>query len=188
MKFGIAGRPYPGEMVSGDACFIEAYDNQVLIGVVDGLGHGQGAFWATQQATRYLEAHYREGLTKIIRGCHEALKGTRGVVIGLALIDHERSTLTHAGVGNIQTRVVGVRSVSFGSVPGIVGDNVRKITEEVTAYSPGDLVILSSDGISDRFDLGDYPGLIRKEPQQIADAIFRDYARENDDALIVVVR
>jgi len=175
-------------MVSGDACFIKEYEGQTLIAVVDGLGHGPRAALVAQETVRYLEEHYREGLTKLMLGCHGALMGTRGVVMGLALIDHQRSILTYAGFGNIRIRVVGAGRVSFGSMNGIVGDNVRKVMEEETAFGPGDLVIMYTDGISDKFGLGDYPGLIRKEPQQIADTIFRDYARQNDDALIVVAR
>jgi hypothetical protein len=47
---------------------------------------------------------------------------------------------------------------------------------------------MHSDGVSTRFGLDDYPGLRQKDPQQIAEAIARDYARENDDVLIVVAR
>jgi len=41
MNLGIVGRPYPGETVSGDACFAREYGSKTLIAVVDGLGHGQ---------------------------------------------------------------------------------------------------------------------------------------------------
>ena len=188
MKLGIAGRPYPGETVSGDACFAREYDGKTLIGVVDGLGHGPGAALVARRAVDYLEEHYREAPVKIMRGCHQALRGTRGAAVGLALIDPERSTLTYVGIGNIEIRVVGEESRSLPSLYGIVGDNVRKIRAEEVAYHPGDLVIMHSDGVSAKFGLDDYPGLRQKDPQQIAEAIARDYARENDDVLIVVAR
>jgi len=188
MKFGIVERPCLGETVSGDAWFVREYDNKTLIAVVDGLGHGQGAAPVAQKAVRYLEEHYREGLTEIIQGCHQALKGTRGVALGLALIDHQRATLTYVGIGNIEIRMVGEKSQSLVSMPGVVGYYVRKIRPEEIAYHPGDLVIMHSDGLSARFSLDDYPSLIRKDPQQIAEAIFRDHARGHDDATIVVMR
>jgi len=188
MKFGIARRPYPGEAISGDACFVQEYDGKTLIGVVDGLGHSQGAALVAQKAIHYLEEHYREGLAKTMRGCHETLRGTRGVVMGLALVDPERSTLTYAGVGNICIRVVGAESISLVSANGIVGDVLPGIREEKVAYTPGDLVIMHSDGVSVKFNLDDYLGLVRKEPQLIADTICRDFGREYDDAIIVVAR
>ncbi len=188
IKIGIAARPYPGETVSGDACFVGEYEDRTLIGVVDGLGHGQGAALVAQKAIHHLEEHYRDGLVEIIQGCHETLRGTRGVVMGLALVDPQRSILTYAGVGNICIRVVGAKSVSLISANGIVGDVLPKIREEKVTYSPGDLVIIHSDGVSARFNLDDYPGLVQKEPQQIADTIARDFAREYDDAIIVVGR
>ncbi len=188
MEFGIVERPCLGETVSGDACFVREYEGQTLIAVVDGLGHGPRAASVARKTTGYLEEHYREELTELIQGCHQALKGTRGIAIGLVRIDHGRATLTYVGIGNVEMRVVGEKSHSLVSMPGIVGYHVRKIRPEETAYHPGDLVIMHSDGVSAKFSLAQYPGLRQKAPQQIAEAIFRDYARGHDDATIVVGR
>jgi len=151
-------------------------------------GTGRGLPLATQKAIGYLEEHYREAPTEIVRGCHEALRDTRGAALGLALIDPERSTLTYVGIGNIEIPVVGEESHSLPSQYGIVGANVRKIRTEEIAYNPGNLVIMHSDGISAKFSLGDYPGLRQMDPKRIAEVIVRDYAREYDDSLIVVAR
>jgi negative regulator of sigma-B (phosphoserine phosphatase) len=188
MEFGIVERPCLGETVSGDACFVRECDGQTLIAVIDGLGHGPGAALVAQKAIGYLEEHHREGLTEIIQGCHGALKGTRGAAMGLALIDHQLATLTYVGIGNVEIRVVGEKSHSLVSMPGIVGYDMRKIRPEEMAYHPGDLVIMHSDGVSAKFSLAQYPGLRQKDPQQIAEAIFRDHARGHDDATIMVVR
>lgn len=189
IEFGIVERPCRGETVSGDAFFVRERDGKTLLGVVDGLGHSQGAALVARKAIHYLEVQHREGLMEIIQGCHQALKRTRGVAMALALVDHAVSTLTYAGVGNTCIRVVaGATSISLVSTSGIVGGNLPRLREERTAIRPGDLVIMHSDGVSARFSLADYPGLVRKEPQQIAAAIVQDFARRHDDAVLLVAR
>ena len=49
-------------------------------------------------------------------------------------------------------------------------------------------MILHSDGLTARWDLGAYPGLIGAHPSLIAGILYRDYRRGRDDASVVAVR
>ncbi len=51
-------RPARGERVSGDEVLLERRGNLVLVGVVDGLGHGKPAHAAATEAKKYLRAHW----------------------------------------------------------------------------------------------------------------------------------
>jgi hypothetical protein len=55
-------------------------------------------------------------------------------------------------------------------------------------WSDGATIVLTSDGLSATWDIGDYPGLLAKSPQMIAGVLARDYSRESDDATILVAR
>jgi hypothetical protein len=48
------------------------------------------------------------------------------------------------------------------------------------------MVVMHSDGISARWDLADYPGLRARGPAIIAGVLMRDFARNRDDASVVV--
>ena len=46
---------------------------------------------------------------------------------------------------------------------------------------------MHSDGISARWRLDSYPGLMDAHPAIMAGIIFRDFARERDDATVIVL-
>jgi len=50
------------------------------------------------------------------------------------------------------------------------------------------LLILHSDGIGTRWDLGAYPGLHLQPAVMIAAVLYRDFSRRRDDATVVVVK
>ena len=50
------------------------------------------------------------------------------------------------------------------------------------------MVILHSDGIATRWDIDSYPGLVFRHPSLIAAVLYRDFARQRDDAMVVVLR
>jgi hypothetical protein len=47
---------------------------------------------------------------------------------------------------------------------------------------------MHSDGLSARWDLMSYPGLLRRAPGVIAAVLYRDMARTRDDATVIVAR
>ena len=57
LEWGAAGRPMPGEMVSGDQYVVWPLPDGVLLAVVDGLGHGPAAAAAASEAGAILQAH-----------------------------------------------------------------------------------------------------------------------------------
>jgi hypothetical protein len=50
------------------------------------------------------------------------------------------------------------------------------------------IVIMHSDGLTSRWDLGQYPGLMAAHPSLIAGVLYRDYRRGRDDASVITVR
>lgn len=53
-------------------------------------------------------------------------------------------------------------------------------------YIEGMAIVLFSDGISRRFDLSQQ--MLTKTPQEIAKFIFDNYARDTDDATVLVAK
>jgi negative regulator of sigma-B (phosphoserine phosphatase) len=189
MQFGVINQASKGQTTCGDAYFIKEFENKVFIAVIDGLGHGDKAAAAANTAVEHIKNNNEKSLTEIIKGCHEKMKKTRGAVIGIALIDLDRSILRCAGVGNVEIRVRSRTTLRPVSTNGILGYNLRKVREKEFSFNPGDLIILHSDGISGKFDLDMYPPeFLGQHPQIIAERIAAEFGRRTDDLTIVVAR
>lgn len=86
LDWASAARPMPGESDSGDLALVVPLAERVLVAVIDGAGHGPAAARASQAAARQLAEHPDGSLERLVARCHEALRGTRGAVMTLALV------------------------------------------------------------------------------------------------------
>ncbi|HLJ49889.1 MAG TPA: ATP-binding protein [Bryobacteraceae bacterium] len=189
LAFGTATRPRRPMDENGDAFIIKQWEGNALLGVIDGLGHGQFAQRASRAARQYVEQHFDQPLEKLFRGAGRVCRGTRGVVMALACVDHARAKLRVASVGNIEVRYVG-GSEHFSPVVrrGIVGLNAPEAVVTEHAWNPGSLLIMHSDGLSTRWDWNDFSDLAREAPEIIAQRLMRKLGKPDDDATVVVAR
>lgn len=184
---GVVSQPIPGEAESGDTHCIFDHADHALVVVIDGLGHGKEATEAARMACRAVERAQHLAPEEILARTHEALRGSRGAVMSVVRIERARRELVHAGVGNIEVRIVGAdRTRRPVSINGIVGHGVRKLRSETFPFQPGDLLILTSDGISERWEIG--PGARADDVQGIANRIALAHGKHTDDQTVVVVR
>jgi hypothetical protein len=118
---------------------------------------------------------------------HRELAGTRGAAVAVADIDRDAGQVRFAGVGNVSTWIDdGERRRSLLSQPGIVGAQARTIREDVYELPRGALVVLHSDGLTDKWDLAQVPGLRRRSATVMAAALLRLAGVRHDDASVVV--
>jgi hypothetical protein len=88
IEWATAGRPLPGEHVSGDQPIAIGVDEDTaLFGVIDGLGHGPEAALAAMRAVDALNGARAKRLEVLLQLCHRVLEGTRGVAMTLARVD-----------------------------------------------------------------------------------------------------
>lgn len=188
MKFGIATRPMHGSRYNGDMYFIKEFNHKVLISIIDGLGHGEPAALASSKCVKCIEEHYASKLDEIFKYCDIELRKTNGVVMGIIFIDLEHFSLSYAGVGNIGARVISGKPIHLISRDGIVGYKLPRIKEYKYNYNIGDTVLMYSDGISSK--TAQYPAskIKKQDVQETANEIMKLYAKEEDDATVVVAR
>lgn len=187
-EWGAAGRPFPGEIASGDAYLANEVQGGLLMAVVDGLGHGVEAAIAASAAIRTLENSSDRPLVSLFELCHAALKETRGVAMSVAHCSDATGRLTWLGVGNVEAIVVRVEDGKIDHIPlrgGVVGMTLPTLRVSEQLVAPGDLIVFASDGIRSRFFEHLDP---RGDPWQIADRILSEYGRGTDDAMVLVVR
>jgi phosphoserine phosphatase RsbX len=189
LEYSVSSAPAPGEEESGDLYLVSAIPAGTLIAVVDGSGHGPEAALAARLAIATLDSHLREGVIPLVKRCHERLKGTRGVVMSLVSIDAIENTITWLGVGNIEGILVRTSASVDPHVetiflrPGVVGYRLPPLQAVITPISPGDLLILTTDGIRSDFTRH---FSVEHSPEKIADYISSNFRKGNDDGLVLV--
>src|SRR5213082_2372604 len=102
IDWGVAAQALAGEMESGDLHLVKRVGRGTLVAAVDGLGHGAEAAAAARAAVAALDQYAEESLLPLVRRCHDALAGSRGVVMSLAYVGGVQPSLTWLGVGNVE--------------------------------------------------------------------------------------
>jgi anti-sigma regulatory factor (Ser/Thr protein kinase) len=186
---GVATRSYRLLPENGDAFLIKQWERNALIGVIDGLGHGQFAQRAALTARQYLEHHFDQPLDSLFRGVGRACRATRGVVMALARFDLDRQKLTLASVGDIEVRLIG-NPERFNLIVrrGIVGLNAPNPVPSEHPWTSNSLLVMHSDGLRTKWTWDEFSDVARAAPQVIARRLLGALGKLDDDATVLVVR
>jgi anti-sigma regulatory factor (Ser/Thr protein kinase) len=177
-----------GESVCGDAWAVAERDGRTVLALVDGLGHGTLAHDAAVAAVEAVRRHASVGPAEIVRLVHDALRSTRGAA--LAVLDVvDGGAVRFAGIGNVSATIVadgGVRRMV--SLAGTVGHEIRKVHEFSYDWPEGAVLVMHSDGLTQHWELGGYPGLASRAPALVAGVLLRDFNRGRDDVTVLAAR
>ena len=190
VDYGVAGVALDEERgePSGDAHVLVGFPGGVLVGVIDGLGHGVEAAVAAKAAARVLKKHAGEPILDLFRLCHEKLRKTRGAVMTVVSFNARDSSLTWTAVGNVDAVLLRANANQREGIAmrgGVVGYQLPPLREVTIAVSPRDTLVMATDGIRSGFlENIDFS----RSPQVIADSILAVHGRGSDDALVLVAR
>jgi anti-sigma regulatory factor (Ser/Thr protein kinase) len=185
---GVVTRSRRSAPQNGDGFIIKEWKDKLLVGLIDGLGHGEPAQKATLAAQNYVQTHYDQPLDKIFSGTDRACRGTRGVVMALARF-LSLTRMNFASVGNVEARALcGHERIPFAVRRGIVGAQEIRVHVQEFAWSSEGILVLHTDGLHTRWQWNDFPGLEREPAQTIASKLIRQLADENDDATVLTVK
>ena len=191
IEWGVATRNRRGEAMNGDLGVVAVLPEGLLVAAIDGLGHGGEAARAAREAGEVVRERASEELVPLIECCHDALRNTRGAVIGLAFMSHLRRTMTWLGVGNIEGLVLSADPsalqpkgyLALGS--GVLGHELQSVRIATLDVRRGDVLILATDGVEAAFaDSVDISG----SAQDISERILAVHWKPIDDALVLAVR
>jgi anti-sigma regulatory factor (Ser/Thr protein kinase) len=181
--------PKPAEQACGDAWHRISGEHAQRVLVVDGLGHGPLAQQAAHEAVRVVQANPATGLKDLLKDLHAELRPTRGASLAVCDLKPAEQQVHFAGVGNISGVVLnhqGTRSMI--SHNGTVGHEVHKIQDYSYPWDKEAVVLLHSDGMSTRWRMDSYPGLLSRHPSLIAGVLYRDFRRDHDDFTVVIIK
>jgi anti-sigma regulatory factor (Ser/Thr protein kinase) len=182
-------RPMPGEDVCGDGYAARTVEGRRQMMLCDGLGHGPLAAVSARMAVAEFLTAPAGGPVEILDHIHRRIQHTRGVVGAIAEFEPGAGVVRFAGVGNIAGTVVdGDQSRAMVSLPGILGEQRREARVFSYPLSADAIVVLHSDGLTDRWSLVTYPGLVTQAPVVVAATLLRDAGKRRDDASVLVAR
>jgi anti-sigma regulatory factor (Ser/Thr protein kinase) len=177
----------PHEQVCGDAWSVTERDGGLAVMVADGLGHGPLAAEAAQRAIATFTSDPFAAASQVLERAHLAVRGSRGAAVACVQVTAD-GAVRHAGMGNVETSLVsstGRRGLA--SQNGTIGVEIRKVLSSEAAWPARGVLVMHSDGLTSRWTLDPYPGLLVRHPAIIACILARDFLRGRDDATVVVV-
>lgn len=190
IEWEVCARPLPGERVSGDVHLAAPCAAGLLLGVIDGLGHGECAAEAANRARDILADDPDHPLEALVLRCHRDLHRSRGVAMTLARV-HRHGRLSWLGVGNVEAVLVRASAekrparTSLLLQPGVVGQQIPTLRLTEDDLDAGDELVLATDGVRTSF-LEALAG--PDAPAMIVQRVVAEYAKATDDVLVVAAR
>lgn len=180
--------PKPGETACGDAMAVKQTPQHTMVLLGDALGHGPEAARVATAAVEAFQRCQETSPAETLRFIHQEVRKTRGLVATIATFNLASRTWLTCGVGNISCRIgTELQNKTCLAYNGIVGMNIPgTLKDQVTDWTPGQLILLCSDGLKSRLELYKNPAIYKYDTSILAAALYKDYARQTDDMSVVV--
>lgn len=177
--------------LSGDCYFVKTYDDTALVSIADGLGSGPDARNAAEKIIQEIEkqAQGNGSPLALLKEGNRSLYGSRGSVVGIAMVDIQRQKVSYAGIGNITCLTISPRRKKqyLISNPGFLNGRPFNGTERYLPFHPDDTIILFSDGI-ELPENWEYIVTSRLAPETIIQRLVKEMRLINDDATLIIGR
>ncbi|QJD60779.1 ATP-binding protein [Pseudomonas sp. gcc21] len=188
LRVGVNQHAMRNQTACGDVWHLAVQGARLSALVIDGLGHGEEAEVAARCGAEAFAQRPFEHPDTLLADMHRAMNGTRGGAAAIAQYNSDSAALQFGGIGNIGARLISMHgSRGLASHPGIVGVQFRKAHTFVYAEANAQLLVMYSDGLQSRWDLGDYPALAMQHPATVAAVLHRDFCRGRDDVTVVAI-
>ena len=190
LHWAVAGASKFPDRDSGDGHMIVQGTDKIVFAVVDGSGSGPKAAAATDMCLTALQYAIHDRLESDFEACHNCMKQNRGAAMGIAHVDIGTGVMSWASVGD----VYGVRyrdsldprgrSTIILRRPGILGVRYDGILPQRLPLAPGDVVVLSTDGITQDFG---HRVCQSNSAEDLAELILTGHGKPADDSLVLVI-
>jgi serine phosphatase RsbU (regulator of sigma subunit) len=187
------GKPYPGEVISGDDAVFLPTESGFVAAVSDGLGHGPEARQASNRSIETLSGSNETDLARLLIRLNDELGSTRGCAMSIARFDRMSGILETASVGDVHSHLYRLREAHFfSSTPLVLGDSklqlLQRVRIEKELATPGSVLVMFTDGLKSRTTLKGQLDVLRLPPISIAQHLLESFSRPDDDSLVLVVR
>jgi hypothetical protein len=191
VEWAVGRRTKDAEQLGSLTSVVKSTPSGFLIAVIDATQDGKDGNFAAKAAAEIFEGFTHHSLVDLFNRADRCAKETGGCSISATIFNTSYHTATWFGVGNVQgylhhrSPTADPRYRWLKLQQGFVGDNQFTIRENTHSIHMGDVLILATTGIRPEF-AGALP--IEGKPRVVADALLAEYARPEDDALMLVTR
>ncbi len=103
-------------------------------------------------------------------------------------MDRVTREVRYTGVGNTVLRTFGSQATRLISTDGIIGSRFRTPAVQAAPLNESGIILLYTDGVSDRFDVEQYPQILYHSASAIARKIVARFGKPYDDATCMAMR
>lgn len=179
--------PAPGKQLSGDSyCFLELPDGRSFLVLSDGMGTGRRASEQSGAVIRLMELYIKSGIdtSSAVSMVNMMLtSGSADVMtasMDICCIDRHKKRAAFVKMGAMPAVVVGPEScrvIEINQPPAGVTSDLNELYCKMTEceISPGDCIVLYTDGVYDAFQSG---GVNQKVFYEYIASVVRKYAGE----------
>ncbi len=191
VEWAVGRRAKDHDHLSSLTSVVKSTPSGFLIAVIDATQDGPKGNFAAKAAAEIFEGYTHHSLVDLFNRADRCAKETGGCSISATIFNTSYHTATWFGVGNVhgylhhRNPTADPRYRWLKLQQGFVGDNQFTIRENTHPVHIGDVLILGTTGLKPEF-AGALP--IEGRPRVVADKLLAEYAREDDDALILVTR
>ena len=188
LQWAVATAPKQREAACGDGYLLLREGDRILIAVADGAGSGLLAKAASDACLDEVSKARTMSLPQLFESCHRRLVGTRGAALAVVTIDLGSAEMEWAALGDIDGVVYPADGRSDALISaiqrgGTLGHGVPDIYSQRHGLQPGQVVALSTDGVSRKHRESRPLGAA---PVEFARANLEKYGREGDDRTLAV--
>jgi len=183
-----AVRPKPGEIVCGDFAACITIPAGLLLVLIDVTGHGVKAEKLGENLLSFIKDNASSDLNMLMSHIHHFLKGTQGAAISLMFIDTKLGCASYVGVGNTGAARVTGHPWRPVSKDGVLGMRLPTPIEQKTFLTNADLILMWTDGVSERAAKKYAEGNAYLPAQTLASRIVSDAGKPFDDAGCLIFR
>jgi len=188
IEMAFFGRACRGEHYSGDLAFIREQGPETFLSIFDAAGHGRSAHMVVLGIEKILRTSDVEDVTTLVPELHEHLTGGPGGVVIAGNLNRESLEFRYVRIGDSHGRIFGPRNRSLQGQAGMLGNVIPTPEIHSETLGRGDILVLCTDGISERFDLAQIPGNQTISAEVLAHRIVDQFGKGHDDATCLVVR
>ncbi len=181
-------RPHPHYDCSGDAALVIESEGGVLLAIIDATGHGPLAASVADTAVTLVRREAGQSPVRLMTALHAVLQGSQGAAVGLMFVDLRSRIFRYLAVGNTRAVRIGGRPWRGVSREGVLGDRLPSFIEQTERLDPGDVLMLSTDGLPGRESERMARSLSFSDATVITRRVLGDLAKPFDDASCVVFK
>lgn len=189
LQWSVQARAKHDGQPSGDGYTILRREGCLVFAVADGSGSGHQAARAVNRCLTSLEAASDPFEVEFLK-CHERLRGGRGAALAALSVEVDSGTMTWAAVGDVDGILMRggpgkrVRHAAVMQIAGTLGIRFDRIVPQSHALQPGDMLVMTTDGVSRNHRVGTAPD---QSAEEVATHTLQTYGSPHDDCLVMAI-